>query len=88
MWNHASVHLEMTLVSVQDRCTVALNVPWAQKSFWTHPMALLGDEAQVELVSVRLEIALILRHDKCMVCTKRAIGSKIILNAPDGTPIS
>jgi hypothetical protein len=26
----------------------ASNVPLAQKSFWTHPMILLGDEAQVE----------------------------------------
>jgi hypothetical protein len=25
----------------------ALNVPLAQKLFWTHPMVLLGDEAQV-----------------------------------------
>jgi hypothetical protein len=24
------------------------NVPLAQKSFWTHPMILQGDEAQVE----------------------------------------
>jgi hypothetical protein len=24
------------------------NVPLAQKSFWTHPMVLLGDEAQVQ----------------------------------------
>ena len=24
------------------------NVPLAQKSFWTHPMVLLGDEAQVD----------------------------------------
>ena len=24
------------------------NVPYAQKSFWTHPIVLLGDEAQVE----------------------------------------
>jgi hypothetical protein len=24
------------------------NIPQAQKSFWTHPMVLLGDEAQVE----------------------------------------
>ena len=24
------------------------NVPLAQESFWTHPMVLLGDEAQVE----------------------------------------
>ena len=26
-----------------------LNVPLAQKSFWTHPMVLLGDEAHVEV---------------------------------------
>jgi hypothetical protein len=26
----------------------ALNVPSAQKSFWTLPMVLLGDEAKVE----------------------------------------
>jgi hypothetical protein len=26
----------------------APNVPLAQKSFWMHPMILLGDEAQVE----------------------------------------
>jgi hypothetical protein len=26
----------------------APNVPSAQKSFWTHPMILQGDEAQVE----------------------------------------
>jgi hypothetical protein len=24
------------------------NMPWAQKSFWMHPMVLLGDEAQVD----------------------------------------
>ena len=26
----------------------APNVPLAHESFWTHPMVLLGDEAQVE----------------------------------------
>jgi hypothetical protein len=26
----------------------APNIPFAQKSFWTHPMVLLGDKAQVE----------------------------------------
>jgi hypothetical protein len=38
------------------------------------------------LLSVRLEVILILMEDRCMVCAKRAIGSKIILDAPDGTP--
>jgi hypothetical protein len=33
-----------------------------------------------------LEIVLILTQDSCMVCAERTIGSKIILDAPDGTP--
>jgi hypothetical protein len=64
----------------------APNVPYAQKSFWTHPMVLLGDEAQVEGHSVHLEIVLILMQDRCTVCSKRTIGLKIIFDAPDGTP--
>jgi hypothetical protein len=47
MWNLASVYLEMVLVSVKAT-QFAPNVPLAQKSFWTHPMVLLGDEAHVE----------------------------------------
>jgi hypothetical protein len=48
MWNLVPVHLETMLVSVQYRCIVEMNVPQAQKSIWTNPMVLLGDEAQVE----------------------------------------
>ena len=33
---------------MQDRCTVAPNVPLAKKSFWTHPMELQGDVGNVE----------------------------------------
>ena len=62
-------------------------VPLAQKSIGTHPMVLLGDEAQVEyLVSVRLDIVLILTQDRCAVCAERTIGSEMILDVPDGTP--
>jgi hypothetical protein len=39
-----------------------------------------------KLVLVRLEIVLILTQDGCIVYAERAIGSKIILDAPDGTP--
>jgi hypothetical protein len=39
-----------------------------------------------KLVSVCLEIVLALVQDRCTVCTKRTIGSEIILDAPDGTP--
>jgi hypothetical protein len=35
---------------------------------------------------VNLEIVLILTKDRCMVCTERTIGSKIVLGTPDGTP--
>jgi len=48
MSNLVSIHLDMVLVSLHDRCTVCAKHTMAQKSFWTHPMALLGDEAQVE----------------------------------------
>ena len=48
MWNLVLVHFETVLVSVQDRCTACAKRTIAQKSFWTDPMVLLGDEAQVE----------------------------------------
>jgi hypothetical protein len=35
-------------VSVQDKCTVRGKCIVGSKSFWTHPMVLLGDEAQVD----------------------------------------
>jgi hypothetical protein len=46
--------------SIQRRCLCqnkigaqfAPNVPLAQKASWTHPMVLLGDEAQVEACSI------------------------------------
>jgi hypothetical protein len=37
------------------------------------------------LVSVRLETMLVSVQDRCTVCTEYTIGSKIILDAPDGT---
>ena len=36
--------------SVSVGAWFAPNVPEAQKSFWTHSMVPIGDEAQVELV--------------------------------------
>jgi hypothetical protein len=57
----------------------------AEKSFWKHPMVLLGNKAQVEVRSVQLEIVVILMQDSCTVCTKYTIGLEIVLDAPDGT---
>ena len=37
------------------------------------------------LTSFRLEIVLVSVQDRCMVCTRRTIGSEIILDATDGT---
>ena len=48
MWMLVSDRLEIVLILTQDRCKFALNVPYAQKSFWTHPMELLGDVGHVE----------------------------------------
>jgi hypothetical protein len=39
-----------------------------------------------KLGTVHLEIVLLLMHDWCTVCGERTIGSKIVLEAPDGTP--
>jgi hypothetical protein len=39
------------------------------------------------LVSVHLEIALILAQDRCMVCVKRTMGSEIVSNTADETPM-
>jgi hypothetical protein len=84
MWNLILVHSEIVLVLVQDRSTVCADRTMGLD--WMHPMVLLGDEAQVKAVSVRLEIVLILKQDRCTVCAEHNIGSKIILDAPDGTP--
>ena len=43
-----SVRLEIVLVLVQDRCTVCAKRTIGSETFWTKPMVLLGDEAQVE----------------------------------------
>ena len=48
MWNPVSDRLEIVLVSVQDRCTVCTKHTIGLDIVFNAPMALLGDEAQVE----------------------------------------
>ena len=43
-----SVHLKIVLIMTQDRCTVGANRTIGSEIFWTHPMVLLGDKAQVD----------------------------------------
>ena len=87
MSNLISIHLETVLVSVQDRCMVCTKHTMAQKSFWTHQMVFLGDEAQVEPHFGPLGDSANLDADRCMVCAARTLGSEIILDAPNGTPM-
>jgi hypothetical protein len=37
-------------------------------------------------VSDHLEIVLIMVQDRCMVCAELTRGSKMVLDAPDGSP--
>jgi hypothetical protein len=84
-WKLVLVRLEIMLISAQDKCTVCVDVPYACKLLWAHPIELLGDVGQVELVSVCLEIVLFSGQDRCMVCAKRTIGEEIIFDIPNGT---
>jgi hypothetical protein len=47
-WKHVSVCLEIVLILTQDRPRFVPNVPLPQKTFWTHPMELLGDVGRLE----------------------------------------
>ena len=64
----------------------APNAPKSKKPFWTHLLVLLGEEAQMEVRMVCLEIVLILMQDSCIVCVECAICAEINLDAPNGTP--
>ena len=48
LWNLVLVHLEIVLVSVQDRCTVCAKRTIGLDIIFTTSMVLLGEEAQVE----------------------------------------
>jgi hypothetical protein len=50
-------------------------------------MVLLGDEAQVEACFDPFGDRTNLTQDRCMVYAKRTIGSEIVFDAPDGTPM-
>jgi hypothetical protein len=82
MLNLVSVCLETVLVSAQDRCTVALNVPLLRNHFGRTRWFSLVTRLKWKLVSVHLEIVLILTQDRCTVCAEHNIGLEIILTHP------
>ena len=50
-----------------------------------HPMELLGDVGHVESLFFLFGGRVSVGVRKCMVCTRRTIGSEIVLDALDGT---
>jgi hypothetical protein len=84
-WNVISVRLEIVLTLMQDRCTVCAERTIGSEIVLDALMEVLGDKAQVETcfapfgddVSVSARMV----HDLCN------IGSKVVLDAPDGTPM-
>jgi hypothetical protein len=70
-------------VSLEIAAWFALNVPLAQQLFWTHQKVM---KVKWKLDSDRSKIVQILTQDRCMVCAERTIASKVVLDAPDGTP--
>ena len=77
-----SVRLEIVLMLTQDRWTVCAEIPQPRKSFWTHPIELLGDVGHVETHFGPFGDSVI----SGTVCAKHTVGSEIVLDAPDGTP--
>jgi hypothetical protein len=55
-----------------------------KKLFWTHPIEHLGD---VESHFGPFGDVLVSVQDRCIVCMNHTIGSEIVLDAPDGTPM-
>ena len=49
-------------------------------------MKLLGEWVMSNLISICLDTVLLSVQDRCTVCVKHAIGSEIILDAPNGAP--
>ena len=79
LWNLVLDHLEIVLVSVEDRSTVYAKHTIGSDIVFNILMVLLGDEAQVEAPFSPF-------GDRCAACVERTIGLEIILDAPDGTP--
>jgi hypothetical protein len=80
------VHLEIVLISAQDRCVVCAKCTMAWKSFWAQAMVLLGDVGQVEAHFSPFGNVLMLAQDRCTVCAKCTMAMEIILGTHDGTP--
>jgi hypothetical protein len=64
----------------------ALNVPWAQKLFWTHLMELLGGVGHVESYFGPLGDGVSIGERMVHALHHTHLGLEIILDVIDGTP--
>jgi hypothetical protein len=80
-----SVHLEIVLILMQDRCTVCIECTIGSKIILDTPK-LLRDMDQVKAHFSPFGDFVNVDASRCIVCAERPIGSKTILDAPDGTP--
>ena len=80
------VYLEIVLVWVAIDAWFAPNAPCSKKTFWTHSMVLLGEEAQVEAWFGQFGDSANFMQDSCTVCMERTICLEINLDTPNGTP--
>jgi hypothetical protein len=85
-WKLVSVHLEIVLILIQDRCTVCAERTVGSEIILDAPNGLLGDVGHVESHFCPLEIVLVSVQDRSIVCTKCTIASEIVLHVSDGTP--
>jgi hypothetical protein len=52
-----------------------------------HPIELLGDMGHLKSHFGQSKMVLVSMQEWCMACAKRTVGSEVILDTPDGTPI-
>jgi hypothetical protein len=63
-----------------------LNEQWASKSFWAHPIVLLGDVGHVKSCFGLFRDSVNISARLGMVCAECTTSVEIILGTPDGTP--
>ena len=79
------IHLEIVLITTQDRCTVCAERTIGMEIILGTPDGTPKDRVKSKLISVCLEIVLISVQDRCMVCAECTTGMETVLCIPDGT---
>ena len=82
-WKLVSVHLEIVLILMQDKCTVCVEHTICSEIILDGPDGTPRWRGSfgISLPSVWRQ-ALVSVQDRCMVCAGRTIGLEIVLDAP------